>query len=93
MSVRLVDPRNERLLDRASAARRLSSLAGSTLALVDISKPGSSVFLDRIETRLTRDVGVRRVQRETKPTFAKLAPDALIEHLRAVDAVVLALAD
>jgi hypothetical protein len=93
MPVRLVDPRNERLLDRASAARRLSSLAGSTLALIDISKPGSGVFLDRIETRLTRDVGVGRVQRETKPTFAKLAPDTLIEHLRAVDAVVLALAD
>jgi hypothetical protein len=93
MAVRLVDPRNERLPETARAAPRLSSLPGCTVALVDISKPGGSVFLDRIERLLTIQAGVRRIERETKPTFAKLAPDALIEQLRHVDAVVLALAD
>ena len=93
MPVSLIDPRNERLPEGCRAATRLSSLAGTTVALVDISKPGSSVFLDRIATLLITEARVRRIRRETKPTFAKLAREALIEQLRSVDAVVLALAD
>jgi hypothetical protein len=93
MSVRLIDPRNELTPNAAEPARRLSTLAGATLAFMDISKPGGSVFLDRLETLLTRDHGVARVVRTMKPTFTKRAPEAVIEQLRVADAVVLALAD
>ena len=93
MPVRLIDPRNEAMPDAAVPAKRLPALAGATLALMDISKPGGSVFLDRLETLLTRDHGVTRIVRTMKPTFTKRAPESVIDQLRVADAVVLALAD
>jgi hypothetical protein len=92
MSIILVNPRNERKLVAASAAR-LETLAGKTVALLDISKPGGSVFLDRLERLLLERYGVARVARETKPTYTKPAPDQLMEKLRQADALIEALAD
>ena len=93
MSVRLVDPRNEAARVAAPAAARLSTLAGRNLALVDISKPGGSVFLDRLAERLRGDHGVASVTRVMKPTFSKRAPAGLLDQMRDAEAVVLALAD
>jgi hypothetical protein len=91
--VRLVDPRNEVARTAAPAAARLPTLAGRKLVLVDISKPGSSVFLDRLAERLRADQGVAAVARVTKPTFSKRAPEGLLDQMRDAEAVVLALAD
>ena len=93
MPIRLVDPRNESARVAAPAAARLSTLAGRTLALVDISKPGGSVFLDRLAERLRRDHGVAAVTRLMKPTFSKRAPAGLLDQMRDAEAVILALAD
>ncbi len=76
----------------AVAAPRLAKLEGKTIALLDISKPGGSVFLDFLDVRL-RSHGVAQVMRVMKPTFAKPAPPDVIEKLRSVDAVIEALAD
>jgi len=84
---------NELAPQAAPAAPRLSQLQGKTIALLDISKPGGSVFLDRIELRLKDRYGVATVIREMKPTFAKPAPAGVIEKIRAADAVIEALAD
>lgn len=89
----LVNPMNETPVQAAVRPKRLSTLAGKTVALLDISKPGGSVFLDRLEELLKTRYGVASVIRAAKPTFAKPAPDAVIEQLRAVDAVIEALAD
>jgi hypothetical protein len=84
---------NEIAPQAAPAAPRLASLQGRTIALLDISKPGGSVFLDRIERLLKERYGVAGVIREMKPTFAKPAPPASIEKIRGADAVIEALAD
>jgi len=93
MPITLVNPMNELAPQAAPAAPRLSQLQGKTIALLDISKPGGSVFLDRIEHRLKDRYGVATVIREMKPTFAKPAPAGVIEKIRAADAVIEALAD
>jgi hypothetical protein len=93
MSMRIVNPLNETSPSPAFAAPRLASLQGKTIALLDISKPGGSVFLDRIEHRLRADHGVDSVIREMKPTFAKPAPPGVIEKIRHADAVIEGLAD
>jgi hypothetical protein len=93
MAMTLIDPRNERVGRAGRKAPRLASLAGTTVALLDISKPGGAIFLDRLAQLLVRDYGVRQVVREMKPTFAKPAPAALVEKLRGADAVVEGLAD
>jgi hypothetical protein len=91
--MRIVNPLNETVVEAASAAPRLMTLEGKTVALLDISKPGGSVFLDRIEHRLKTEHRVAGVIRETKPTFAKPAPAEVLQKIRAADAVIEALAD
>ena len=93
MPVRLIDPRNETARESAMPAPRLASLAGRRVSLVDISKPGGSVFLDRLAQRLLSDLGVASIVRAVKPAFSKRAPASLIDELRGAEAVVLALAD
>ena len=89
----LIDPRDERRPEDGRPADRLRSLAGRVVGLIDISKPGGSVFLDRLAGRLERDLGVARIKRTTKPTFSKLSPQSLLDEMRDAEAVVLALAD
>jgi hypothetical protein len=91
----LINPLDERKPPQGQPAPRLSSLEGTTVGLLDISKPGGSVFLDRLESLLKQNYGVREVVREAKPTFAKPAPPDVIDRLRRgqVQAVIEALAD
>jgi hypothetical protein len=91
--MRIVSPMNEAVVGAAPAAPRLGTLQGKTIALLDISKPGGSVFLDRIEQTLRTKHGVATVIREMKPTFAKPAPPEVLQRIRAADAVIEALAD
>ncbi len=91
--MRIVNPMNEAAMGTAIAAPRLSALEGKTIGLLDISKPGGSFFLDRLEQKLRADHRVAHVIREMKPTFAKPAPLLTIEKLRQVDAVIEGLAD
>ena len=93
MPTLIVNPLNENQQTAASAPPRLKTVEGKTVGLLDISKPGGSVFLDRIEQLLKERYGVVRVVREMKPTFTKRAPDAVIAKLLGVDAVIEALAD
>jgi hypothetical protein len=95
MPITLVNPLNESPAARGRPAPRLTSLEGKTIGLLDISKGGGSHFLDRLETLLTGGAGVGRVVREIKPTFAKPAPEDVIDRLLAAgcDGVIEALAD
>jgi len=93
MPIVLVNPMNEIAPEIVSPARRLERLEGKTIALLDISKPGGSVFLDRIESLLRERYSVASVIREMKPTFAKPAPEGVIEKIRSADAIIEALAD
>ena len=93
MSFVLVSPMHEREERAASPAARLDRMDGKTVALLDISKPGGSVFLDRMEQILRDRHGVASIIRVAKPTFAKPAPEDVMAAVRHVDAVVEALAD
>jgi len=88
-----VNPLDEQAAASRSRAPRLEGLRGKTLALLDISKPGGSVFLDRLEDLFVERYGVSRVLRVTKPTYTKPAPEPVLEGLRFVDGVIEALAD
>jgi hypothetical protein len=93
MGMRIVNPLNETAPQAAPAAPRLGKLEGKTIALLDISKSGGSIFLDRLEHRLRTQHGVSAVIREMKPTFAKPAPPGVLEKIRMADAVIEGLAD
>lgn len=91
----LINPLNETQREPRAAAPKLDSLAGKTIGLLDISKPGGSYFLDHVECLLKSNFGVANVVRAMKPTFTKPAPAAVIESLvnARCDAVIEALAD
>jgi hypothetical protein len=93
MSVTLVHPGNESTPQAAPAPARLAILKGKKIGLLDISKPGGSFFLDRLEELLRANYEVAEVVRAKKPTYTKNAPPQVIEQLRGVDAVVEGLAD
>ncbi len=93
MTIILVNPFDETPHHRGSGAQRLDALEGKTVALLDISKPGGSLFLDRIESLLKDRFLVRQVIRAMKPTFTKPAPREVIEKIAEADAVIEALAD
>lgn len=91
----LVNPMDETPRVIGNAAPRVDTLAGKTVGLLDISKPGGSIFLDSLERLLIERYGTMRVIRATKPTFTKPAPLTVIEEFtrERVDAVIEALAD
>lgn len=93
MPVTLINPMNETVVKAAPPPVRLETLAGKRIGLLDISKPGGSFFLDRLEKILRERYRAAEIVRARKPTFSKNAPDPVIEQLRVADAVVEALAD
>lgn len=93
--MQLVNPFDETKREPGRPAPRLDTLRGKTVALLDISKPGGSIFLDRLEKLLLEKHGVARVIREAKPTFTKPAPPEVLDRIRRaqVHAAIEALAD
>ena len=94
MGTVLVNPLAEPPRPHRQPAPRLDALAGKSIGLIDISKPGGEAYLDQIEENLKTHYGVQKTVRLKKPTFTKRAPDAIIEQLVAeCDGVIEALAD
>ena len=93
MPVTIVHPGSESVPKAATPPARLAGLKGKKIGLLDISKPGGSFFLDRLEEILRSKYGAAEILRTRKPTFSKNAPPQIIEQLRRMDAVVEALAD
>lgn len=88
----LLDPTSEAEPATFRVVDRPASLEGLTVGLLDISKARGDVFLDRLAQRLA-DQGIR-VERFSKPTFAKPAPvDLRHEISTRCDVVIEALAD
>jgi hypothetical protein len=87
-----LDPTAERSVAERPRAKRPASLAGRTVALVDIAKPRGDVFLDRLAERLAAERV--RIVRFSKPTFTKPAPIDLRQQIATqCDVVIQALAD
>lgn len=95
MPITLVNPLDETLRVIPKPAKRLAGLSETTIGLLDISKPGGSVFLNHLERLLKERYSVGKVVRIIKPTFTKPAPQNIIEELlnSKCDAVIEALAD
>ena len=75
-------------------AKRVSTLAGRVVGLLNNSKSGSRPFLDRVEDLLQREHGVARIILYDKNAAALPAPDAMIDAAsRECDVVINGIAD
>ena len=92
MSV-ILDPTDERVPVRRTLAERNGEVSG-TVTLLDISKPRGNVLLDRLEELFNEQLPGVTVKRQSKPTFAKPAPEELRQQIKEEsDLVVEGLAD
>jgi hypothetical protein len=70
-------------------AKRLDTLGGKTVGLLDIGFPNGSVFLDRVEQVLKDRYGVAQFMRRAKPSPARTADDQVRKELiEGCDAIV-----
>lgn len=88
-----VSPFDDRTIEAVPFSPRLTSLAGATIGLLDISKPRSEEFLDRIEQLLRRDHAVADIVRLRKGTHTRPAPPEVLSEAERCGAVLVALAD
>lgn len=91
--VTYVSPIDDRTREPVPFAARPASLAGTTVGLLDISKPKGAEFLDRVEELLVERHGVAEVVRLRKPTFTRPAPPDVLSQAERCGAVLVALGD
>lgn len=88
----LLDPTSELQATARQILPRLTSIAGATVGLLDISKPRGKEFLDEVQRQL-EEAGAK-VRRYSKPTFTRVAPTELTQRISVeCDAVIEGLAD
>ena len=75
-------------------AKRVPTLEGRVVGLLNNSKSGTRPFLDRVEELLQREHGVSRIIRYDKKAAALPAPDEMLEAaIRECDVVINGIAD
>ena len=90
----LLDPTSQGDVSAKFLAQRLDSLDGKVMGLLDITKNGSDIFLDRIAELMQERFDITEVIRVKKPTFTRPAPtELLVELAEQADFVVEGLAD
>ena len=62
-------------------AKRLDTLKGKTIGLLDIGFPNGGVFLDRVDELLKTKYGVAETVRRAKPSPARPAKDEVRKEL------------
>ncbi len=94
INVTLLDPTAQADAAVKFLAPRLENFDGKVMGLLDITKNGSDIFLDRVEELMRERFDIAEVVRVKKPTFARPAPIALLDDLaEQVDFVIEGLAD
>ena len=93
MRIRVLDPTAEIAAATASIPKRLASLQGRTIGLLDNGKFRVHELLDYMEELFRSRHGVNNVLRFKKPDSSRPAPAAVIADMEKCDAIVSAVGD
>ena len=77
----LLNPTSQEETTEKYLAPRLDNLDGKVMGLLDITKNGSDIFLDRVEELICEQFNIAEVVRVKKPTFSRPAPTELLVNL------------
>ena len=90
----LLDPTSQGDASAKFLSPRLESLDGKVMGLLNITKNGSDIFLDRIAELMQERFDLAEVIHVKKPTFTRPAPtELLVDLAEQVDFVIEGLAD
>ena len=90
----LLDPTAEDIPEEHALAKRLASLKGATISLVDNTKRHSDLFLKQVGEELQERYGVSKVVHVRKANASTPAPSELLDQVvTPSDAVIHAVAD
>ncbi|MCZ6681207.1 MAG: hypothetical protein O7E52_28650 [Candidatus Poribacteria bacterium] len=80
-NVILLDPTDQGGVSGKFLAPRLDDLNGKRMGLLNISKNGSDIFLERVEELMRERFTFSDVIHTQKPTFARPAPTKMVTQL------------
>lgn len=90
----LLDPTSQGDAPAKFLAPRLESFDGKVMGLLNITKNGSDIFLERVAELMQERFDLADVVHVNKPTFTRPAPtDLLVDLAEQVDFVIEGLAD
>jgi hypothetical protein len=93
MSIRVFNPTAEEAATTATGTRRLASLEGRTIGLLDNGKFHVRELLDHVEEMLRSQYGVAQVVRFRKPDASRPVPPAVMADMQRCEAIISAVGD
>ena len=93
MSIRVFDPTDEDAAVTTTGTRRLVSLQGRTIGLLDNGKFHVRELLDHVEELLRSQYGVAQVLRFRKPDASRPVPPAIMADMQCCAALISAVGD
>lgn len=93
MTLRVLDPTNERLAAAGTLAPRLSSLEGKTIAFISNGKEGTKGFFGHLDRMLREEAKVADVVWRTKSNYSAPADAWIADEIRNWHAVVTGIGD
>ena len=93
MSITVLNPTSSTEAQPLRLARRLESLDGALVGVLDNGKVNADRIFRLVEAGLRERYGVREVIWRRKHNFSRPAPPGLLAELRACDAVITGIGD
>jgi len=93
MSFVTLHPGHEATVSADGAAKRVSTLAGVRVGLLDNNKKSVGTFLQMVDEILTTQFAVASVTRVTKSNASVPVPDDVIQQLRDIDVLITGIGD
>ena len=93
MTIRILNPTSEAVVETMQPAPRLRSLAGKTVGLISNGKEGTSGFFAHVERLLRERYQVAQVVLRTKSNYSAPAEDEIINEARNWDLAITGLGD
>ena len=93
MIIRVLDPTNESKAAGGEPAARPTTLKGKTVGFISNGKEGTKAYFAELERQLREVFGVANVVWRTKANFSAPADVAIVDEIKAWQAVVAGVGD
>ncbi len=93
MTIRVLDPTNERTASTAALAPRIATLEGKTIGFISNGKEGTKGFFAHLDRMLREEMNVKDVVWRTKSNYSAPADTWIADEIRSWHAAVTGIGD